>query len=112
MRIQAKILRYASVFFAGAFPCKKAMRRRTDFVAGLEKLQDALGDLNDIAVHEGLSERIVDAQEASGKQREGRVKEAFAAGRLSGREEARIASVLNDAERAYRAFAKAKPFWP
>jgi hypothetical protein len=63
-----------------------------------------------IAVHEELSEQIVDAQDASGKQREGRAKKAFAAGRLSGREEARIASVLKDAERAYRDFAKAKPF--
>ena len=88
------------------------MRRRKDFVVGLEKLQDALGDLNDIAVHEGLSEQIVDAQDASGKQREGRAKKAFAAGRLSGREEARIASVLKDAQLAYHAFATAKPFWP
>jgi triphosphatase len=110
-RIQTKKLRYASEFFGGAFPGKKATRRRKGFVAGLEKLQDALGDLNDIAVHEGLSERIVDAQGAGGKQREGRAKKAFAAGRLSGREEARIASVLKDADRAYRAFAKAKPFW-
>jgi CHAD domain-containing protein len=112
MRIQAKKLRYASEFFGGAFPGKKAMRRRKVFVVGLEKLQDALGDLNDIAVHERLSERIVDAQDASGKQREGRAKKAFAAGRLSGREEARIASVLKDAQLAYHAFAKAKPFWP
>jgi triphosphatase len=111
MRIQAKKLRYASEFFGGAFPGKKAVRRRKGFVAELEKLQDALGDLNDIAVHEGLSERIVDAQDASDKQRGGRAKKAFAAGRLSGREEARVASVLKDAERAYRAFAKAKPFW-
>ena len=111
IRIQAKKLRYASEFFGGAFPGKKATRRRKGFVAGLEKLQDALGELNDIAVHEGLSEQIVDAQEASDKEREGRAKKAFAAGRLSGREEARIAPVLNDAERAYRAFAKAKAFW-
>jgi triphosphatase len=112
MRIQAKKLRYASEFFGSAFPGKKAMRRRKGFVAGLEKLQDALGDLNDIAVHEGLSEQIVDVHDASGKQRVGRAKKAFAAGRLSGREEARIASVLKDAERAYSAFAEAKPFWP
>jgi len=112
MRIQAKKLRYASEFFGGAFPGKKAMRRRKGFVAGLEKLQDALGDLNDIAVHEGLSEQIVDVHDASGKQREGRAKKAFAAGRLSGREEARVASVLKEAEWAYRAFAEAKPFWP
>jgi triphosphatase len=111
MRIQAKKLRYAAEFFGGAFPGKKATRRRKGFVAGLEKLQDALGDLNDIAVHEGLTERIADAQDAGGKQREGRTKKAFAAGRLSGREEARIAYVLKDAERAYRGFAKAKPFW-
>jgi CHAD domain-containing protein len=112
MRIRVKKLRYAAEFFGGAFPGKKAMRRRKDFVAGLEKLQDALGDLNDIAVHEGLSERIVDAQDAGGNEREGGAKKAFAAGRLSGREEARVASVLEDAERAYRIFAKTKPFWP
>jgi inorganic triphosphatase YgiF len=111
LRIQAKKLRYASEFFAGVFPGKKAMRRRKDFVAGLEKLQDALGDLNDITVHEGLSERIVEAQGADGKVRDGHLRKAFAAGRLSGREEARIASVLKDAEHAYRAFAKTRPFW-
>jgi CHAD domain-containing protein len=111
MRLQAKKLRYASEFFAGAFPSKKAVRRRKGFVAALEKLQDALGDLNDIAVHAGLTEQIVDTRDGSGKQREGRAKKAFAAGRLSGHEEARIVSVLKDAERAYRAFSKAKPFW-
>jgi triphosphatase len=110
MRLQAKKLRYASEFFAGAFPGKKAARRRR-FVAGLEKLQDALGELNDIAVHAGLTERIVDAQDGRDKQREGRAKKAFAAGRLSGHEEARTASVLKDAERAYRGFTEAKPFW-
>jgi triphosphatase len=108
LRIQAKKLRYAAEFFAGAFPGKKAARRRAEFVTGLEKLQDALGDLNDIAVHEALTERTV-AQD--GMRRRGRTKEAFAAGRLSGREEARIPSVLKDAQRAYGAFAKAKPFW-
>jgi triphosphatase len=109
LRIQAKKLRYASEFFAGVFPGKKAARRRQDFLAGLEKLQDALGDLNDIAVHENLTERIAEAPDA--KRRGGRARKAFAAGRLSGREEARIASVLKDAERAYDAFAQAKPFW-
>jgi triphosphatase len=111
LRIRAKKLRYASEFFAGAFPGKRAAQRRKNFVASLEKLQDALGDLNDIAVHEGLTERLVDGQDAGGKRRRGRAKKAFAAGRLSGREEARIASVLKDAEVAYGVFAKAKPFW-
>jgi triphosphatase len=109
LRIQAKKLRYASEFFAGAFPRKKSVRRREGFVAGLGELQDALGDLNDIAVHEQLSERLVEGDD--GKRRRGRAKKAFAAGLLSGREEARIAPVLAQAQQAYAAFAKAKPFW-
>jgi triphosphatase len=113
LRIQAKKLRYASEFFVGAFRGKRAARRRKDFVAALAQLQDALGDLNDIAVHEALTERIIDEQTAGDKRRRrGRAKKAFAAGRLSGREEARTASVLKDVERAYGVFAKAKPFWP
>jgi hypothetical protein len=40
-----------------------------------------------------------------------RAKAAFVAGRLSGREEARIAPVLKKAQQAYAAFAKAKPYW-
>ena len=112
LRIQAKKLRYASEFFAGAFPRKKSVRRRQDFVAGLEKLQDALGELNDIAVHEEMSKRLLEGVDSDGKRRGGRAaKKAFAAGRLSGREEARIAAVLKEAEQAYAAFVEAKSFW-
>jgi triphosphatase len=111
LRIRAKKLRYAAEFFAGAFAGRKAMRRQQDFVASLEKLQDALGALNDIAVHEQLSERLADGEDAGGKRRAGRDNRAFVAGRLLGREEMRIAPVLKEAERAYATFAKAKPFW-
>ena len=52
LRIQAKKVRYASEFFADLFPGKKASRRRAKFLSALERLQDCLGDLNDIAVHE------------------------------------------------------------
>jgi len=110
LRIQTKKLRYASEFFAGAFPGKKSARRRQKFVAGLEKLQDALGDLNDIAMHAGLTERLVNGADEGG-ERSRRASEAFAAGRLSGREEARTEAVLADAERAHAAFAREKPFW-
>ena len=60
MRIQAKKLRYASEFFGVTFPGKKAARRRKEFIAALERLQDTLGDLNDISVHEGLTERLAE----------------------------------------------------
>jgi inorganic triphosphatase YgiF len=111
LRIQAKKLRYAAEFFAGAFSGKKASRRRQDFEASLEKLQDALGDLNDIAVHEELSWRVADDEDVGAGRHGGRARKAFAAGRLSGREEARMAPVLKEAERAYAAFARARPFW-
>jgi len=111
LRIQVKKLRYATEFFAEAFPGKKSVRRRESFATSLEQLQDALGELNDIAVHEQLSEQFLDGGHISDNQRAGRARKAFAAGRLSGREEARIALVLRDAKRAYAAFAKAKPFW-
>jgi triphosphatase len=111
LRIQAKKLRYATEFFAEAFPGKKARKRRVDFLEGLERLQDALGDLNDIVVHEELTERIADPPNGNGQSRRRRATKAFAAGCLWGREEARVAAVLKDAERAYRILASAKPFW-
>jgi triphosphatase len=110
LRIAAKKLRYASEFFGGIFR-KKSKRRRKNFVARLEAMQDALGNLNDIVVHQQLAKRTIRSP-SSGAERTGRrTSKAFAAGRLSGRETARLASVLEDAERAYDAFAAARPFW-
>jgi CHAD domain-containing protein len=108
LRIQTKKVRYAAEFFVEVFPGKRADKRREAFVTRLEKLQDALGDLNDISVHGDLSAGL--AQDDASTPRLHRRK-AFTAGRLSGFEEARMASVLRDADRAYRAFARAKPFW-
>lgn len=111
MRIQAKKVRYASEFFANAFPGKKPARLRAAFIAALEKLQDALGELNDIGVHEELSAGLAQETNGDGSPRKVRAKKAFAAGRLSGHEEARLQSALQEAERAYRVFARVKPFW-
>ena len=111
LRLQTKKVRYAAEFFAAAFPGKKANKRRKTFIASLEKLQDALGDLNDIIVHEDLSAGLVQDQKSNGA-RKPRQRKVFAAGRLSGFEEARMASVLQEANRAYRVFARAQPFWP
>jgi triphosphatase len=112
LRVKAKQLRYGCEFFAGAFPGKKRSRRRTRFVGKLKRLQGALGDLNDIVVHRELAEQSVMAQSTVlGRHRRRRTRKAFAAGRLAGREEARFASTISHAERAYAAFAQAKPFW-
>src|SRR5262249_44196038 len=64
LRIQGKKLRYAAEFFAPAFPRKSAIRRRKDFVASLQQLQDALGELNDIAVNEKLLEHLAHRHDA------------------------------------------------
>src|SRR5262249_25073077 len=80
LRIQAKKLRYAAEFFASLFARKRAFKRRKQFLGALGHLQNGLGELNDIAVHE---KRIT----AIGKQRSNPSR-AFAAGLLTGLEDA------------------------
>jgi triphosphatase len=50
LRINAKKLRYASEFFASVFSDKAADPHRKAFTKALSRLQDSLGELNDIAV--------------------------------------------------------------
>jgi inorganic triphosphatase YgiF len=111
LRVRVKKLRYACAFFAGVFAGKKPSRRREKFAAKLKTLQGALGDLNDIVVHQGLARQSVEARSAAKRGGGRRTKQAFAAGRLAGREEGRFAAVMKTAERGARTFAKAKPFW-
>jgi triphosphatase len=106
VRITAKKLRYASQFFADVFPSATAARRHRKFVVGLKKLQDCLGELNDIAVHEALAAELIDHGD-----KKVRGQTAFTAGRLSGHEEVRAAAVSKSAKKAYRAFSKLKPYW-
>ena len=105
LRIQAKKLRYAAEFFAGLFAGKRSSKRRKKFLPALERLQDGLGDLNDIAVHEGLMTAM------GARRRRGSRKRAFAAGLLTGREDARCDAAMAAAIEAYAELAKVKPFW-
>ena len=103
LRIQAKKLRYAVEFFASLFVSKRAAKRRKQLLPALERLQDGLGDLNDIAVDE---ERI---REMSLRYRSN-PNRVFAAGLLT-REEAKIGAAIAVARKAYTDVAKVKPFW-
>jgi inorganic triphosphatase YgiF len=107
LRIHAKKLRYAVEFFATLFANKRAVKRRKKFLYALERLQDGLGDLNDIAVHE---QRIaaIGTQDQRSRSTPNR---AFAAGLLTGREDARIESAMAAATEAYADLSKIKPFW-
>jgi hypothetical protein len=72
-------------------------------------VQDGLGDLNDIAVHEDRITAI--ANDGGSRRRRGSPKRAFAAGLLSGREDARFETALANAADACTALARVKPFW-
>ncbi len=54
LRIRAKRLRYATEFFAATFPDETSAKRRTESLAALKDLQDALGGLNDLATRHAL----------------------------------------------------------
>ena len=110
LRIRAKKLRYATEFFETVFADKKASKRRKAFLGALEGMQDCLGDLNDIAVHETLTEDMATNPTPHTRAKD-RSRRAFAAGVLTGHEEARVNAVLADAVAACETFSKAKPFW-
>jgi inorganic triphosphatase YgiF len=105
LRILAKKLRYATEFFAGLFPGNGRPKRWDEFLCALERLQGALGDLNDIAVHEDFMMAMGMRPRHFSRER------AFAAGLLAGREDARLDAAMAAALKAYAELAKLKPFW-
>jgi triphosphatase len=110
LRIQTKKLRYAAEFFETVFSGRKASKLRKAYLSALEDMQDCLGELNDIAVHESLTADIA-VGSIPNKKAEVQPRRAFAAGVLAGHEDARLGSVLAAAVAACERFAKAKPFW-
>ena len=98
-RIAAKRLRYAAEFFDSLYPDAKT----TDFLRALAALQDILGELNDIAVTEHLILTLTG-------NRPGKALDAtlhLFAGWNASNAMHRLASM----EKAWRRFARQKPFW-
>ncbi len=108
LRIAAKKLRYASEFFASLFAGRKRRKRLRAFEDAVEGLQDCLGALNDIRTHEGLIADLVERPHANGQRARRR---AYAAGVVSGREDAQAVHLLRSARKAAGVLARAKPFW-
>ncbi len=104
LRIALKKLRYAGDFFAALFAGRKPQRRLRRFERDLRQLQDCLGALNDIAVHEKI---VGDYVGPRGRRRQ----RAFAIGVVSGREQSRVAPLRKAAVKAARRFGAARPFW-
>jgi triphosphatase len=104
LRIGIKNLRYATEFFQALFAGRKARKRLRGFERQLKALQDCLGALNDIAVHQKLASDLVGEK---GRRRE----RAFAIGLVSGREQSRIDPLRKAAVKAADRFVQARPFW-
>ena len=106
LRIAVKKLRYASDFFGHLFGGHKAKKRLAGFKARLIDLQDHLGALNDIKVHQKLATNLV----AGKSNMKVRVR-AFAARIVSGREQNEIEPLLKAAQKDAQKFARIRPFW-
>jgi triphosphatase len=99
LRIRVKKLRYAAEFFSGLFEAKKAIRRQKKFKSALKRLQSGLGDLNDIAVDKNLIAGVAPPRHG------------FAAGLITGREEAREKKAMLATVEGHKDFLKVKSFW-
>jgi triphosphatase len=107
LRIAVKKLRYASDFFDHLFASRRAKKRLPSFKARLTDLQDCLGALNDIKVHQKLAPKPGAGKPSAKAARA----QAFAIGVASGREQSEIEPLLNAADKDARKFLHARPFW-
>jgi triphosphatase len=106
LRIAVKKLRYGSDFFANLSVGRKAGKRLPRFKGCLKELQDCLGGLNDISVHQMLASKLA-TRRSHDKNRE----RAFAAGMVTGREQSEIKPLLAAAEEHAAKFARIRPYW-
>jgi triphosphatase len=105
LRIAIKKLRYAIYFFESIFD-GSANKALSCYKDNLQRLQESLGALNDIAVNQKLlTEFGTDSAE------EGSRRMSFAAGAVMGSERGEITPLLNTAKRAARNLRRAKCFW-
>jgi inorganic triphosphatase YgiF len=109
LRIQVKKTRYATEFFAGVFREKKSARRGQRMLTALKRLQTSLGGLNDVNTRKALCEEIL----AKPGRAEGPVarERAFAAGLVTGDQEARSGELMENAKKAHARVEDIKPFW-
>jgi inorganic triphosphatase YgiF len=91
VRIEIKKLRYGAEFFQGLYPGQRSKTRRKDALEALQRLQELLGELNDIAVGGGL----LGAEAEEGRRDE----------------DPRVADLIARAQKDYRRLSAVKPFW-
>jgi CHAD domain-containing protein len=104
LRIAVKKLRYAGDFFGCLFNGRKASKRLSSFELHLKDLQDHLGALNDITVHQKLAPKP-----AAEKPR--RTIRQRAAAAVSDHEQSAIQPLLSAADKDARGFTTVRAFW-
>ncbi|MEM7191827.1 MAG: CHAD domain-containing protein [Pseudomonadota bacterium] len=113
LRILAKRMRYGSEFFCATFEGKKSAKRRSRSLPALERLQDSLGTLNDIATRKSVLDESVLEKSVLDKTGLG----AGSAGLdipawQCPKAEAKFAKeLMKTAKHAYARFADTEEFW-
>ena len=110
LRIQVKKARYAVEFFSSVYGGNKSAKRRKKIVSSLRQLQNCLGGLNDIVTRKALCAEII-ASPGRGLTAEQSRHRAFAAGLVTGNQQAQVQELLDGAREAYSRFDGAKIFW-
>lgn len=106
LRIAMKKLRYSIYFFESLFDGHAGRKALSHHKSCLGSLQDNLGALNDIAVHQRMVTRLRSDIE---KRKSEPV--AFAAGAVVGTERSETEKLLAAAEKAAHRLRRAKKFW-
>lgn len=106
LRIAMKKVRYSIYFFESLFDGGAIAKALPRYKACLASLQDSLGALNDIAVHQKMVTKIrTDAADSKSHP------VAFAAGAVVGTERGEIEQLLAAAEKAAHKLRRTREFW-
>lgn len=105
LRIAMKKLRYSIHFFESLFEAE-SQKSLSRYKECLKVLQDNLGALNDIAVHQKLAANIAAGEEAKAPNLV-----AYAVGVVAGSQQNEIEPLLIKATEAARQLRQAKKFW-
>jgi inorganic triphosphatase YgiF len=106
LRIAIKKLRYALYFFETLYSRNGSAKALSRYKKYLKDLQDNLGALNDIAVHQKLAIKLA---AGSGGPKPELV--SFAAGMIAGCERSEIHPILADVTKTARKLRRAQSFW-
>jgi inorganic triphosphatase YgiF len=106
LRIAIKKLRYALYFFETLYSHNGSAKALSRYKKYLKDLQDNLGALNDIAVHQKLAIKLA---AGSGGPKPELV--SFAAGMIAGCERSEVQPILADVTKTARKLRRAKSFW-